>query len=127
MLSDYTPTPTLATADPGRSREFYERMLGLVPGDDAGGGTFYPVGEGSFFVYPSAYAGTNKATAMSFEVPAEQFDAEIAGLRARGITFDTFEAEGVDWQDGVAQMEGMRSVWFHDPDGNIINLESRMA
>ncbi len=127
MLSDYTPTPTLATADPVRSRDFYEGTLGLTPGEDAGGGLFYPAGSSAFFVYPSAFAGTNQATSISFEVPAEQFDAEIAALRANGIAFDTFEAEGVVWEDGVAEMDGMRSVWFQDPDGNILNLESRLG
>jgi catechol 2,3-dioxygenase-like lactoylglutathione lyase family enzyme len=126
-LSDYTPTPTLATADPERSRAFYEGTLGLTPGEEAGGGLYYPAGSGAFFVYPSTFAGTNQATSMSFEVPAAQFDAEIAALRDNGVGFDEFEAEGVVWENGVAQMEGLRSVWFQDPDGNIINVESRIG
>lgn len=124
MLSDYTPTTTLATADPERSRAFYQGVLGFTPGEEAGGGVFYAAGDSSFFVYESGYAGTNKATAMSFNVPAEQFDDEIAALRAAGIPFDTFEAEGVEWHDGVAHIEAMRSVWFADPDGNVINVET---
>lgn len=75
-------------------------------------------------MYPSAYAGTNQATALSFGVPDDGFDAEVADLRARGVRFDTFEAEGIEWADGVASAPGMRAVWFTDPDGNILNVET---
>ncbi len=126
MLSDHTPTPTLATADTARSRAFYEGVLGFTPGEEAGGGVFYPSGSSSFFVYPSGYAGTNQATSMSFELPAGAFDEVIATLRDAGVEFDTFEAEDMTWQDGVAEMGGMRSVWFRDPDGNVLNVETRI-
>lgn len=126
MLSNHTPITTLATADPDRSRAFYQELLGFEPGEESGGGVFYRSGDTSFFVYPSAFAGTNRATAMMFDVPAAQFDAEIQVLRDAGIAFDTFEMEGIEWEDGVARMEGMRSAWFSDPDGNIINLGTRL-
>jgi hypothetical protein len=32
----------------------------------------------------------------------------------------------VTWQDGVAEMGDMRSVWFRDPDGNVLNVETRI-
>jgi hypothetical protein len=34
----------------------------------------------------------------------------------------TFEFEGLEWDRDVAVADGMRSVWFADPDGNILNL-----
>jgi hypothetical protein len=38
----------------------------------------------------------------------------------------TFEAEGLEWDQGVASMAGedMKSVWFTDPDGNVINISA---
>lgn len=128
MLSDHTPMPTLPTSDVQRSREFYEQVLGFVP--EEGGvdeGVTYRAGTGSFFVYPSSFAGTNQATAMSFEVGWSEFDDEVALLRAAGIEFDTFEMEGIAWENGVAVMEGMRTVWFRDPDGNILNVGATSA
>lgn len=125
MLSDHTPSTTLATADPERSRAFYEGVLGFEPGEESGGGLFYRAGNSSFFVYPSGYAGTNKATSMSFELSLDDFDKEIDALRAAGVSFDTFEMEGIAWEDGVAAFDGMRGVWFKDPDGNILNVGAR--
>lgn len=124
MLQDFAPIPTLAVSDVTRAREFYEDVLGFTPGAEMAGGVFYTSGPTGFLVYPSSYAGTNKATALSFQVPEDRFDAEVAALRAAGARFETFEAEGLTWDDGVATFDGTRSAWFLDPDGNILNVET---
>ena len=66
------------------------------------------------------------AQIYSFEVPGGQFDDEVAALRAHGLTFQTFELPGASWVDGVATSDGMKAVWFADPDGNILNLETSL-
>ncbi|HWS58925.1 MAG TPA: VOC family protein [Actinotalea sp.] len=124
MLADYTPIPTLAVRDLPRAREFYEGVLGFTPQGDAPDGELYAAGAATFMVYPSAYAGTNKATAMSFDLPGDAFDAEVAALREKGLVFQTFEMEDLVWDDGVASWGATRSVWFEDPDGNILNVET---
>jgi catechol 2,3-dioxygenase-like lactoylglutathione lyase family enzyme len=124
MLSSFDPVPVLAVSDVDRARAFYEGVLGFVPRDDAPEGVAYTCGSGQFLVYPSQFAGTNRATAMGLQVPPDAFDAEVADLRARGVTFETFDAEGLTWDDGVASMPGGRSVWMSDPDGNIIAVET---
>ena len=125
MLSDFAPVPTLAVSDLQRAREFYEGVLGFTPKGDAADGVMYSSGNGSFLVYPSAYAGTNKATAMSLQLPADAFDAEVAALRDKGVTFDEFEMDQISWDNGIASMpDGSRGAWFSDPDGNILNLEA---
>lgn len=126
MLSELTPMATLATADLQRSRKFYEEGLGLKvePGmpEEMAGGIAYKCGEGTIFVYESQYAGTNKATACSFHVAADKFDAEVEQLRAHGVSFMTFDLEGVEWDGDVATMGEWKTVWFADPDGNILNI-----
>lgn len=123
MLSDFTPMPTIPTADLDRARTFYEETLGLSPERVMEGeGVLYRCGSSGFLLYPSQYAGTNQATAMAFQVEDGSFDTQVAGLREAGISFDTFEYEGVAWVDGVAVSDSGKSLWFHDPDGNIINL-----
>ena len=125
MLSDHAPIPTLAVKDVTTARDFYEGVLGMTPVGEPPEGVVYTSGTSRFLVYPTSFAGTNKATAMSFQIPADAFDAEAAALREKGITFTTFEAEGLEWDDGVATMGGsMKSAWFSDPDGNVLNIES---
>ncbi|GAA4125263.1 VOC family protein [Knoellia locipacati] len=131
MIGDHTPVPTLAVKDLGRAREFYEGVLGLTPGRDMPGGVAYEAGSGGLFVYESEYAGTNKATSMMMEVPADAFDGQISDLRAKGVSFETYDMPDTQWQDGVATMSmgdtSFRSVWFQDPDGNILNLGTGMG
>lgn len=122
MLSQFTPAATLATANRARARTFYEDTLGLKLEREDVAGLHYAAGAGRVFVYESQFAGTNQATGLTFEVPLGDFDTEVEQLRAKGVAFQTFDLEGVEWNDGVASMSEIRAVWFADPDGNIINV-----
>lgn len=130
MLSDHPAMPCLAVRDLDRARRFYEQTLGFrraeVPGLDEteGAGVVYATKEGGILVYPSAYAGTNRATAVTFQVPGDAFDAEVAALRGGGVELQTFELPSGSWSDGVLTDGPMRAVWFADPDGNILNVET---
>ena len=125
MLSQFTPVATLPTGDLPRARSFYADTLGLTQEREDMGGVTYTCGDGRVFVYESEYAGTNKATAVSFDVPADSFQAEVDSLRAKGVDLMTFEMDGMEWNDGVASMgESVQAVWFTDPDGNIINVST---
>jgi len=127
MLSDYTPVATLPTADVARARRFYEETLGLTPVREDITGVMYRCGEGNLFLYQSEYAGTNKATTVTFAVPEDRFDGEVDTLRGKGVAFQTFEYEGMEWKDDVMVSEEMRAVWFNDPDGNILNVATEAA
>jgi len=126
MLSQHTPVATLPTRDLAKARAFYEDRLGFTPERESVAGVSYKSGDAMVFVYQSEYAGTNKATAVSFDVPLPAFDDEVQALREKGVSFMTFEAEGLEWNEGVASMMGedMKSVWFTDPDGNVINVSA---
>jgi catechol 2,3-dioxygenase-like lactoylglutathione lyase family enzyme len=116
--------PVLAVTDLARARRFYEDTLGLRQAGDVPDGVLYSSGGVDILVYASSYAGTNRATAISFALPLDAFDAEVDALRQRGVTFMEFDSPGMTWSEGVGEMDGMRSVWFTDPDGNIINVEA---
>lgn len=119
------PIPTLGVSDLPRAQAFYEGVLGFAAKDDVPDGVLYSAGGGSFLVYPSSFAGTNKATYMAFDVPAADFDGLVADVRGKGVEFQTFELPEVTWNDGVADFgEGSHAVWFADPDGNILNINS---
>ena len=124
MFKDLQPAATLATADMAKARAFYEEMLGLTVQNDSPFGVTYVSGDGRLFLYESAFAGTNKATAVGFEASVESFDDEIEALRQKGITFITFDMEGMEWDNGVAISGPVKSVWFSDPDGNILNVST---
>jgi catechol 2,3-dioxygenase-like lactoylglutathione lyase family enzyme len=124
MFSDLTPVTTLPTRDLARAREFYEGKLGLTAVDENPVGVTYRCGEGKIFVYESEFAGSNKATSLFVGVPRDRFDAEVDALRKVGVTFQTYDLEGMTWEGDVAVMDEYKTVWFTDPDGNILNIIS---
>ena len=97
MLSDHTATPCLAVRDLARARRFYEDTLGFTEqelpgfGDDDEMGVFYGTKNGGLLVYPSSFAGTNKATSVSFQVDDGAFDQEVATLRGHVFSGDDLE------------------------------------
>ena len=72
MLGDYSAISTLGVKDIKRAREFYEGALGLKrTADDEPGTAVYQTGKTTMFVYESQYAGTNEATAATWDVGSE--------------------------------------------------------
>ena len=83
----------------------------------------YHAGGVEFLLYPSEFAGTNKATAAS--ITAVDFDSAVALLRSRGVAFQDIDYGEVRTEDGVLAMpDGRRVAWFTDSEGNIIALTS---
>jgi catechol 2,3-dioxygenase-like lactoylglutathione lyase family enzyme len=127
MLGDKNVIPTLAVGDMERARDFYENTLGLkqVPGLPDGadiGAILYQSGSSAVLVYQSAYAGTNQATAAAWGV-GDDFDAIVDDLRSKGVTFERYDDLPDTTREGDVHVTGeMKSVWFKDPDGNILNV-----
>ncbi|MBN9326149.1 MAG: glyoxalase [Cellulomonas sp. 73-145] len=124
MLGEFPAMPVLAVRDMDRARKFYQDDLGFSVLSEGPEGVVYRAGSGGFLVYSSQYAGTNQATAVSFMVGDAGFADEVAALRRHGIELMTFDAPEGSWTDGVLDDGRMRSAWFSDPDGNILNIET---
>ena len=124
MLGSKDAAATLAVSDLERARDFYENTLGLAPMQDLAGAMLYKSGNSVVLVYPSEYAGTNKATAASWAV-GDDFDAIVEDLRAKGVTFERYDDLPETTRDGDVHTIGeFKGVWLKDPDGNILNLTS---
>ena len=120
MLGKADATPMLAVGDLDRARHFYEDTLGLKEVDDFGEGFIVKSGETKFTVYRSEYAGTNKATALTFDV--NDIDSEVRDLKDKGIMFEHYDLEGLERDGDVYRNDKMKTAWFKDPDGNILSL-----
>jgi predicted enzyme related to lactoylglutathione lyase len=125
MLSERKVAAALSASDINRARKFYSEKLGLEPTHDSPEGLWYECGGGTgFFVYPSQFAGTNKATAMSFET--DDLEAEVAGLKSRGVVFEEYDLPEIKTVDGIATLGDEKAAWFKDSEGNIIAV-SKMS
>ena len=123
-LATLTPTPMLAVKDVARARRFYEEVLGFVPlangMDDV---LQFRAGELVFVVYPSQYAGTNRATALTWTV-GDQLEDAVETLKAKGVTFEHYQLPDTVREGDIHVSGGIRNAWFKDPDGNIHALNN---
>ena len=122
MFSPRSVHPTIPVKDLGEARAFYREKLGMEPSREAFDGAWYRVGDRDLLIYPSGFAGTNRATAAEFVV--DDVPAAVATLRERGVVFEDYDFPGLKTVDSVATYEGQQSAWFKDPDGNILSLTS---
>ena len=111
----------IAVKDLDRAKSFYADTLGLDTVDQMGEEVVsMRSGSTSIDVYRSDYAGTNKATALTFNV--EDIAAEVRELKDKGVTFEHYDMDGLTREGDIYSAEGMRTAWFKDPDGNILSL-----
>ena len=120
MLGKADATPMIAVKDLDRARRFYEETLGLKSFDDFGEGFMLKSGETKFSVYRSEFAGTNKATALTFDV--DDIDGEVRSLKDKGVAFEHYDLEGLTANGDIYEADQMKTAWFKDPDGNILSL-----
>ena len=120
MLGKADATPMIAVKDLDRARTFYEDTLGLKQVDDFGEGFMLRSGATKVSVYRSEFAGTNKATALSFDV--DDVDSQVRVLKDKGVSFEHYDLQGLERQGDVYVAQGMKTAWFKDPDGNILSL-----
>ncbi len=120
MLSDFAVYPTLPAVDLERARRFYEDKLGFKPSEVSDGGIMYPVQTGWLFVYPSSFAGTNRATAAGFRVT--NLLAVVADLKGKGITFEEYDMGDFKTENGIMKTPMGLAAWFKDTEDNIIGL-----
>ena len=122
MLGGKDAAATLAVSDMEQARDFYENTLGLTLQQEVPGATLYKSGNSVVLVYPSEYAGTNRATAASWAV-GEDFDTIVQDLQTKGVTFERYDNLPETTRDGDVHISGeFKAVWLKDPDGNILNL-----
>jgi catechol 2,3-dioxygenase-like lactoylglutathione lyase family enzyme len=110
----------IAVKDLDRARKFYEETLGLKADDEWGEGVTLRSGDTLINIYRSEFAGTNKATALTFDV--DDIEDEVKDLQGKGIFFEHYDLPGLERQGDLYVAEGMKTAWFKDPDGNILSL-----
>jgi catechol 2,3-dioxygenase-like lactoylglutathione lyase family enzyme len=121
MLAQARSHAALPAADLDRARRFYEDTLGLVPAEVAAGGVLYGTAEGTrFLVFPSAGRASGTHTQIGFTVA--DIEAEVADLRRRGVTFESYAMPQFDAATSIATFPGSRSAWFRDTEGNLLGI-----
>jgi catechol 2,3-dioxygenase-like lactoylglutathione lyase family enzyme len=125
MLGDKNAIATIAVKDVKAARRFYEGVLGLEPVPSGGPPqvVLYKSGSSQVLVYESSYAGTNKATSVTWVV--DDLEGLVKELKSKGAAFEHYDFPGAKREGDVHVMGKTKNAWLKDPDGNILSLVNR--
>jgi len=123
MLGDKPCCATIAVKNREGARSFYEGVLGLTDvGIESPDIVAYRSGNSIVIVYETQVAGSNQATYATWAVGDDIADI-VEGLKAKGVSFEHYDnIPGVSRDGELHVSGGVRTAWFRDPDGNILNL-----
>jgi catechol 2,3-dioxygenase-like lactoylglutathione lyase family enzyme len=125
MLNRTDAIATVAVKDLPAAAKFYEGTLGFTKlyaeGDEV---ITYRSGNSLLNVYHSDFAGTNKATAVTWSV-GDHLEAIVKTLKDKGVVFEHFSLPGLTRKGDVHMGGDMKVAWFKDPDGNILSMVSQ--
>ncbi|MET0328897.1 MAG: VOC family protein, partial [Luteimonas sp.] len=114
----------VAVSDLERARRLYTDTLGLEPGDDVMDGVLgYRTGDSWLVVYRSEHLrpGTGNAVAWS---GGDDVEAIAETLRAKGVQLEEYPDMGMEIDRGVHRAGDFAAIWFKDPDGNVLHVNS---
>jgi len=122
MLGNKDAATNIAVRNLATAREFYERTLGLKPvGSEGDEMIAYRSGSSTLLVYRSDYAGTNKATTVTWTV-GDDVEGTVRQLKEKGVRFEHYDMPGMTLKGDVHVGGDIKVAWFKDPDGNILSV-----
>ena len=121
MLNQSAAIATVPVKDMAASRRFYEETLELPAIQDTMGAITYQSGNSQLMLYESQYAGTNKATTVTWRV-GDEVDAIVQRLARKNVGFEHYDLPDVRREGDIHVVGNLRMAWFRDPSGNILAL-----
>jgi len=123
MLKDSDSAAIVPCSDIAAAKHFYTETLGLPLAEDHGAVFAVRTGATRLNIYKSAFAGTNQANAVVWDA-GSAVEAIAADLRGKGVTLDEYPDGFDEVRNGVHVKGDFRAIWFRDPDGNILHVNS---
>ena len=120
MLGKHDVVAFVATAQSDRTKEFYERVLGLRLVEDSPFALVFDAHGTMLRIQKVKELQPAPYTALGWNVP--DIRAAVENLSGKGIRFERYE--GVPQNDlGIwLTPSGAQVAWFKDPSGNILSL-----
>ena len=126
MLGQIKAITTLPAEDIARATKFYTEVLGLKKIELGFEAAIFPnapfaAGNGSTILLYQRARTVAEHTALTFLV--ENVEQVVAGLIEKGITFEQYDFGDTKMNElGIVDMDGAKSAWLTDPEGNIISI-----
>ena len=121
MLGDHLVFPIVLSTDLAVSRAFYHDTLGLGVVREDEERIMFRCGGGSVLTVSRSSTGTSDTqTQLAWRVT--DLVAELAELRARGVTIQEYDVPDPKTEDGIADMGFAWAAWIVDPHRNVLGI-----
>lgn len=125
MLTNTNAVATIGVRNIENAKKFYGEKLGLKPlPTNEEFAQLYSCGNATISLYQTENAGSNKATALSWEV-GDKIKEEVKTLKDKGIKFEHYDMPNAKIEGDIHIMGDMQAAWFKDPDGNILCMANK--
>ena len=122
MLNETDAEVMIAVKDLESAKKFYLDTLRLTfVGSLSDHVVIFASGKTKINLYLSQFAGTNKATTLTWSV-GHELDTIVRDLKSRGVTFEHYDLPGLTLEGDIHVAPNVRTTWFKDPDGNILSI-----
>jgi len=114
--------PTLPVVDIERDKKFYQEKLGFkVVKEDPSPGVLLKAGGSNLYLYQRE---ATKADHTEAALTVKNVEATMKELREKGVVFEEYDLPNLKTVNGLFSMDGYRSAWFKDTEGNIIAISN---
>ena len=121
MLGDHPVDVVLLARDLEAAKDFYAGKVGLpVLSENPHVLCFKCGGDTRLFISRSTTGTADEQTQASFRV--NDLVAEVATLRARGVTIEEYDTPDLKTVDGIADIGFALMAWFVDPGRNCVGV-----
>jgi catechol 2,3-dioxygenase-like lactoylglutathione lyase family enzyme len=120
MFRDSHAFAGFSSNDIPRTREFYERTLGVEVTEANGMLTLHLAGGATVLIYPKPNHEAATFTVLNF--PVGDIDKAVDDLARAGVKLERYDGSGQDERGISRQPDGPPIAWFKDPAGNIVSV-----
>jgi predicted enzyme related to lactoylglutathione lyase len=120
MLGDYPINVVLLAKDLDSAKDFYANKVGLEILQEHPQVVTFRCGPNELTVSKSTVGTADEQTQAGWRV--DDLDAELAGLRSRGVKIEEYDTPGLKTVDGIADIGFARMAWFIDPGKNCLAI-----
>lgn len=124
MISINEIYPTIPVTNLAKSRDFYEKIIGLEVVEEVMDGIVFKSTNNSLYIYKRDKSKANHTLAS---IGVTNLEAAVNELTSKGVKFEHYDLPGLKTDErGIMVTRKLRSAWFKDPDGNILNISERL-
>lgn len=126
-FAKYPVVAVLRAEDLERARAFYTDVMGYTIDEQYSmpGVLMLRAGrDAALTIYERPGMPAPANTALGIPLPDEDFDGCVEYLRSKGVALEDYDIPEIELktENGVAMMDGAKTAWFKDSEGNILNI-----